>query len=362
MIKKIAWAKPSIGIDEKKAIEKVFDSGWFTQGPITETLEKKIAQMIGCKHAIVTNNGTSSLICSLLSHNIGSGDEVIVPSFTFIATVNAILSVGAKPILVDCNPKTFNTEVSFVKKKITKKTRAILPVDVSGMPIDVNAFQDLANEKDLVLIQDSAESIGAEYKQKKIGSFGHSTIFSFHMAKAVSGIEGGCIVTNDSNIAKKAKLIRSHGDANQYDHKVFGLNFRISDLHSAIILAQLKKIDRFLQHREHLSKIYKDELHQFEFQEIPDFVSRHPYMLFGLLTHKKQRNNLNNYLQKNGIETRICWLPVHKQPFHSKIFKLKLKNSETIYSKIINLPMGNALTENDIQIVIDTIKNWQRGS
>jgi len=357
---KISWAEPSIKNEEHSAINDVLKSQWLTQGPITEKLERSICKYVGAKHAIVTNNGTSSLICSLLAHEIGPGDEVIVPSFTFVATVNSILAVGAKPVLVDCDPKTFNTEVDYVKKKITKKTKAVMPVDVSGMPIDVNAFQDLVNEKNLFLIQDSAEAIGAEYKNKKIGSFGHSTIFSFHMAKVVSGVEGGCIVTNDSNIAKKAKLIRSHGDTGQYNHKIFGLNFRISDLHSIIIFEQLKKINQFLQHREKLAKQYKDELNQFEFQKIPDFVSRHPYMLFGILNPKKYRNSLNKFLQKNGIETRICWLPVHKQPYHSKIFNIKLKNSENIYSKILNLPMGNGLTEQQCQIVIDTIKKWKR--
>ena len=356
---KISWAEPCIGKEEHNAIQKVMNSNWLTQGPITEKLEKKLSQFIGSKYAVVTNNGTSSLICSLLAQGIGSNDEVIVPSFTFVATVNAILSVGAKPVLVDCNPKTFNTDIDFVKKKITKKTKAIMPVDVSGMPVDVDSFRELAKEKNLILIQDSAEGIGAKYKQKKIGSFGHSTIFSFHIAKVVTGVEGGCIVTNDNEIAQKARLIRSHGDAGQYVHKIFGLNFRISDLHSAIILEQLKKIDRFLQHRAKLAKKYKDELHQFEFQEIPDFVSRHPYMLFGLLTPKKYRNSLNKYLQKNRIDTRICWLPVHKQPYHGKIFDIKLKNSEDVFSKILNLPMGNGLTEKNCQIVIDTIKKWK---
>jgi len=359
-IHKISWAEPCIEKEEHEAIQRVVNSGWLTQGPITEKLEKNICKFVGSKYAIVTNNGTSSLICSLLAHGVGPGDEVIVPSFTFVATVNSILSVGAKPVLVDCNPKTFNTEVSYVEKKISKKTKAILPVDISGMPIDVNAFQDLAKEKNLILIQDSAESIGATYKNKKIGSFGHSTIFSFHMAKVVSGVEGGCIVTNDSDVAKKAKLIRSHGDSSQYTHKMFGLNFRISDLHSVIISEQLKKINRFLQHRDKLAKKYKDELNKFEFQEIPDFVSRHPYMLFGLLTPQKHRNNLNIFLQKNGIETRICWLPVHRQPYHSKFFNIKLKNSDNVYSRILNLPMGNGLTEKNCQIVIDTIKKWKR--
>jgi len=355
-IYKISWAEPSIEREEFTAIKKVMNSRWLTQGLITEKLEKNICKFVGSKYAIVTNNGTSSLICSLLAHGIGPGDEVIVPSFTFVATVNSILSVGAKPVLVDCNSKTFNTEVSYVEKKITKKTKAILPVDISGMPIDVNAFQILAKEKNLILIQDSAESIGATYKNKKIGSFGHSTIFSFHMAKVVSGVEGGCIVTNDNEIAKKAKLIRSHGDANQYDHRVYGLNFRISDIHSAIIIEQLKKINKFLKHRQHIAKIYKTELNNFKFQEIPNFVSRHPYMLFAILTPKEIRDSLNKYLNKNRIETRICWPPVHKQIFHSHVFKGSFPNSEDIFSKIINLPMGNGLTEENAVHITELIK------
>lgn len=356
---KISWAKPSLDMKEKTAIQKVLASGWLSQGPVTEKLEKNISKLLGVKYAIMTNNGTSSLISALLAHDIGPGDEVIVPSFTFAATVNAILSIGAKPILVDCNPKTFNTEVDYIKNKITKKTKAIIPVDVAGMPVDVREFKQFVKEKNLILIQDSAESIGAEYNNKKIGAFGHSTIFSFHMAKVVAGIEGGCVVTNDRTIFEKIKLIRTHGDAKRYDHKVFGLNFRISDLHSAIIIEQLKKINKFLSHRNQLAKLYKEELPKFNFQEIPNYVTLHPYMLFALLVSNKERNSLNNFLQKNGIETRICWLPVHKQFYHSKMFHMKLKNSEEIYSKIINLPMGNGLTETEVLKVSNLIKKWK---
>ena len=357
---KISWAEPSIEKEEFDAIQKVMASRWLTQGPVTEKLEKKISQTLGSKHAVVMNNGTSSLICSLLSHEIGPGDEVIVPSFTFVATVNSIMSVGAKPVLVDCDPKTFNTDVDFVRKKITKKTKAIMPVDVAGMPVDVDEFRELSKEKNLVLIQDSAESIGAKYKKKNIGSFGHSTVFSFHMAKVVAGIEGGCIVTDDYEIAQKAKLIRSHGDANRYDHRVFGLNFRISDLHSAIIFEQLQKMGKFLKHRNTISKIYKTELNNFEFQEIPQYVSRHPFMLFAILTPKKIRDNLNQFLNKNGIETRICWPPVHRQSFHSHIFKGKFPNSDEIFSKVLNLPMGNGLTEENAIHITEIIKKWRK--
>ena len=356
---KIRWAPPSITEDERKSVLKVFDSNWFTQGPITELVEKKICEITKSKYAVMTNNGTSALICSLLAHEIGPGDEVIVPSFTFVATVNAILSVGAKPVLVDCNAETFNTEVKFMKNKVTKKTKAILPVDVSGMPVDLDSFQDFANENNLVLIRDSAEGLGAEYKNNQIGSFNHTSIFSFHMAKIVSGVEGGCVITNKKQIAEKLKLIRSHGDAGQYDSKIFGLNFRISDIHSAIILEQLKKLNYFLKHRKKIAELYKSELINFQFQEIPDFVTYHPYMLFAILLSSKKRNSLNNYLNSNGIETRICWPPVHKQKYHSKIFKENLPNSEKVFSKIINLPMGNGLSEQDTMFIIKTIKKWE---
>ncbi len=356
---KIRWAPPSITKDERKSVLKVFDSNWFTQGPVTEQLEKKICQTINCKHAVVVNNGTSALICSLLAHEIGPGDEVIVPSFTFVATVNAILSVGAKPVLVDSNSKTFNTEIEYIKNKITKKTKAILPVDVSGMPIDIDSFRDFANDHNLTLIQDSAESMGAIYNHRNVGSFNHTAIFSFHMAKIVAGIEGGCVVTNNKKIATKLKLIRSHGDVKQYDSRIFGLNFRISDIHSAIILEQLKKIQTFLLHRQKIADIYKNELSSFEFQKIPDYVTRHPYMLFAILLSPKKRNQLNNYLNSNGIETRICWPPVHKQKYHSKLFKGSFPNSEKIFSRIINLPMGNGLSEEDAMFVTQIIKKWQ---
>ena len=356
-LRKIPWAPPSIGNEERKAAIKVINSEWMTQGKITESLEKKICETLGSKYAVVTNSGTSALICSLIAHGIGFGDEVIVPSFTFVATVNSILTVGAKPVLVDSDPRTFNTNPNFIKRTLTPKTRAILPVDVSGMPIDIIAFRKFAEKHNLILIEDAAEGIGGQYNNKKIGSFGHSTIFSFHMAKVVTGIEGGCVVTDDKKIASMVRLARSHGDVGQYNSTIFGLNFRISDVHSAIALEQIKKMNRFLKHRQKIASLYKDELSSYEFQEIPDFVTLHPYMLFAMLVTPKKRNKLKEFLWKNGVDTRICWLPVHKQPYHSKLFNQnRLPESELIYSKIINLPMGNGLSEKDANHVVDLIK------
>jgi perosamine synthetase len=360
--KKIFWSKPSIQKEEISAINKVAKSTWLTQGNVTEQLEKNLCKKFNVKNAVVTNSGTSSLICALLAHGIKPGDEVLVPSFTFISTVNSILSVGAKPVLVDSNPSTFNTETKFLKQKISKKTRAIMPVDVSGMPLDISKMTEFANKNNLILIEDAAEAIGAKYKNKKIGSFGHSTIFSFHMAKVVSGIEGGCILTDNSQIASKLRSIRSHGDVGQYNSKFFGLNFRISDIHSAVITEQLKKLDMFLEHRQNLAKLYKDELSNLvEFQSIPSFVTLHPFMLFAILVKPQIRNKLNKFLNQKNIETRICWPPVHKQKYHSTIFpKTKLIGSEEIFSKIINLPMGNGLTEEEALHIVKIIKKWYK--
>ncbi len=356
-MKNIPWSIPSLDNKERKAILNVFDSKWLSQGPKTKELEKKISKEIGGKYVIMTNNGTSSLICSLLSHGIGPGDEVIVPSLTFVATVNSILAVGAKPILVDNNPNTFNTEIKFIKKKLTKKTKAILPVDISGISIDIDEFRDFTLKNNLILIEDAAEAIGGEYKNRKIGSFGHTTIFSFHMAKVITGIEGGCIITNNKKISDSAKLIRSHGEVDKYNSKIFGLNFRISDIHSTIILEQLKKIKKFLIHRNRLAKIYQQELSDFNFQEIPDFVTMHPYMLFAILISPKKRDKVNYFLNKHGIDTRICWPPIHRQTFHSKLFKKeKFIGADSVYSQIINLPMGNGLSEEQITYVSKMIK------
>lgn len=353
---RIPWAPPSFGLKEQKAVEKVMRSNWMTQGEKTWELEKEICKVTNSKFAVVTNNGTAALICSLLANEIGSGDEVLVPSFTFVATVNAILAAGAKPILVDCDPLTFNTTPELMRKKISKKTRAIIPVDVAGMPIEIDYFQEFAKKNNLILIEDSAESLGAEYKNRKIGSFGQTAIFSLHMAKIVTAIEGGAIITNQKDIAEKARLIRSHGDVGGYNSIYFGLNFRISDLHSAIALEQMKKLNQFLKYRNKLAKIYKEELIEFEFQKIPKNVTLHPYMLFGVLLKSNIRNKVINYLNKKGIETRICWKPVHLQKYFSKKLRYHLPNSEQIYSRIINLPMGNGLTENQVIQVSKLVK------
>lgn len=355
---KVPWSPPAIEKEEKEAAIRVINSGWLTQGKETQKFEEELADYISCKHVIVMNNGTSALIASLLAEGIGKGDEVLVPSLTFIASVNAITAVGATPVLVDSNLKTFNTTPELMQDKLTNKTKAILPVDVAGMPIDIDKIRKFADENNLKIIEDAAQGIGASYKGKKLGSFDHTTIFSFHMAKTITTIEGGCITTNDDEISKKCRMIRNHGMQATYNYGMHGLNFKTTDIQSAIGKEQLKKISKYLAVRNKIANIYTKELKNFgEFQHVPEYVTSHSRMLFGILVEKDKRDEINKKLNGNGIDTRICWPPAHKQNHHSKIFTNEnLPNAEYISSKIINLPMGNGLTENSVNYVTEKFR------
>jgi len=351
MQRQVPWSPPDMGESEKKAAIEVINSGWITQGKITEALEKELAGKIGCKHCVVVNNGTSALITALLAHGIGPGDEVIVPALTFIATINSVIAVGAKPVLADSDIETFNTTPEIVKQRITEKTKAIMPVDVAGMPVDIDGFKKLAEENNLVLIEDAAEAIGAGYKGRNIGSFGHTSIFSFHMAKLCAGGEGGCISTDDDAFAEKCRMICNHGMKGRYEYLSFGLNFRITDIQSAIIREQLKKLDHYVKSRNGFADIYKKNLKNAVFQKIPSYVDAHPWMIFGVLVDKDKRDAIIKKLNENGIGTRICWPAPHKQGYHTGLFSGSYPNCEEISSRIINLPMGNALTVADIEYV-----------
>lgn len=356
-MKNIPWSSPDIGEEEKKAAKRVIDSGMLTRGKETEAFERDIEKYIGCKNAVVVNNGTSALVTAMLANGISPGDEVLVPTFTFVASVNAVLAVGAKPVLVDSDTETFNTTPELMKKYLTKKTKAIIPVDVAGMPIDVDAFTEFAGKNNLIMIEDAAEAIGAQYKNNKIGSFKHTAIFSFHMAKLVTSIEGGCVVTPDNEVARKCSMIHNHGMEKKYDHRYFGLNLRITDVQSAIGRAQLIKINKYIKWRNKLAKIYNEELGEsVEYQKIPDYVNVHPHMIFGVLIGKRKRDYIIQYLKKNGVDTRVCWPPVHTQEYHRKIFNGAYPNSEHIASRIINLPIGNMISEDDVNYVASTFK------
>lgn len=363
----IPWSEPDFGAEEKKAVNRVLSVGWLTQGNETVLFEKEISKFTGAKHAIVVNNGTMALIAALMAYGIGPGDEVITPSFTFIATINAILGVGAKPVLADSDLGTWNMTAGEAEKYITRKTRAIMPVHVAGLPVDIDEFKKLARKYKLALIEDSAEALGARYKKKNVGGHGTTSIFSFHMAKLVTSVEGGCIVTDNPLIAKKIKMIRNHGRSElykerkhgtEYSFEGFGLNMRMTDILSSIGRVQLTKIGRVLKHRQGLVDLYKKELGgKFEFQEIPPYATVHANMFFAFLTNKSLRSKIQKSLFGKGISTRVTFTPAHLQTWHKRHFKnRRFKNAENIFERILSVPLGNRITQAQVEKVIKELK------
>lgn len=342
---RIPWSKPKIGEAEKEAVKNVVDSGWWTSGDELEDLEDMIEEYLGCGAAVVMN-GTQALRAALIAHDIGEGDRVLVPTYTFAASVNAIISVGAEPVLVDCDLETYNISIDDVKRKIGE-VDALMVVDVAGMPVDIDKMVSIANREDVTLIQDSAESLGAKYKGEVVGGQEHTQTFSLHMAKLATSVEGG-IITGSSEIISRVRKIRNHGMEGKYHHTVYGENMRITDLQASIGRIQMKQIDDFLERRDELAGIYRSELaERVRFQKVPSYVTQHPYMIFQTrFENKETRDRVENALNEDSIDTRVCWKPVHLQPYFKERFgELKgLENSEELYDTTLSLPIGNAMT------------------
>jgi dTDP-4-amino-4,6-dideoxygalactose transaminase len=259
----IPIAKPLLGDEEKRAVSRVIDSGILASGPKTEEFEKEFAHYVGTKYAIATTSGTTALHLAMLSLGVQRGDEVILPAFSFIATANAPLFCEATPVFCDVNPRTFNIDPEKIKKLITKKTKAILPVHLYGQPADMNPILELAHEHDLSVIGDAAQAHGASYEGKMIGSFETLECFSFYPTKNMTTSEGGMITTNNEECAEKAVSLRNHGREKTkwgYEHGCLGYNYRMTDIAAAIGLEQLKKLPKFNEIRRKNASYFNEHL------------------------------------------------------------------------------------------------------
>jgi perosamine synthetase len=360
----IPWAAPDVGARERAAIDQVLATGWLGMGPKTKEFEGGLCAYTGARTATVVNNGTSALLTAYLAHGIRPGDEVLAPTYTFVATVSALLAIGARPVLIDCDPLTLNVDPDEVERvaKAHPQAKALVFVDVDGQPCDIDRLREIARARSLPLIQDAAESFGATYRGRPIGGYDHTTIFSFHIAKQLTTVEGGAVVTNDTEIAERCRLIRSHGEGpEKYVHIAHGLNFRPTDLQSAVGLVQLARVDQFLAHRDRLAQRYRQELADvLEFQHVPSFVTRATWMIFVALCHDAaERNAYNAWLRERGIDTRIPWPPVHQQPFYLARFgPQSLPHAERAYARVLSLPMGNAITDEQVAAVIECTREF----
>ncbi len=255
----IQMAKPIMGTEEKQAVLEVLDSGIIAQGPRTKAFEEAFAAMCTTRHAIATSSGTTALHVALLAHGLGEGDEIITSAFTFIASANSALYVGARPVFVDIAPRTFNLNPALIEAAITPRTKAIMPVHLFGLPCDMDPIVQIAEKHHLAIIEDACQSHGATYNGRKVGSFGTGT-FSLYPTKNITSGEGGMITTNSDEVAELCRVIRNHGMRRRYYHDQLGYNFRMTDIHAAIGLAQIGKLEQYNRKRQENAAFYNAHL------------------------------------------------------------------------------------------------------
>ncbi len=356
----IPIAKPIIGEDEVKAVTEVLRSGVIAEGQKVKDFEAAFAKFTGTSFAVAVNSGTAALHAALLAHRIGRGDEVITTPFTFVATSNSVLFTGAKTVFADIREDTFNIDPESIIEKITPRTKAIIPVHLYGQSADMKAIMDIAEDKDLIIIEDACQAHGATFEGKSVGSFGEGT-FSFYPTKNMTTSEGGIITTNDKNVAEKARMIRSHGSKQRYLHEMLGFNLRMTDIAAAIGLVQLGKIGNFNQSRINNAQYLTKSLGKIKGLILPHVDKRcghvfHQYTvrIRGDLTRDEVVSSLN----KNEIGTGIYYpLPIHKQPYYKELgYNDFLPVSERASKEVISLPVHPSLTKLDLDTISENLR------
>ena len=366
---KIYWDQ-----DDIEMVKEAIQRGMFWAiGPNIDRFEQMLAEYLGIRYAVVFNSGTSALHAALLACGIGEGDEVIVPSFTFIATANAPLFVAAKPIFADIEERTYGLDPQDVIRKITPRTKAIIPIHYGGCPCLIEELREIANEHNLILIEDAAESLGAAINSKKVGTFGVCAVLSFCANKVITTGEGGAVVTDSEEIYEKLKLLRSHGragNANYFssteymDYVALGYNFRMSDITAALAIAQLKKIDKVIEMRIRNSEALSARLSRIGEIEVrvPPAGFFHVYQMYTIRVKdgQEKRDTLLAYLTEKGIMSKVYFLPVHSSHFYrNKLsYDCRLPVTERISGQVLTLPMYPTLTESEIDYIADTIADF----
>jgi len=375
----LSWKIPLFKIywDESDVenVSNCIKSGmYWAEGPVIQEFEALIADYIGTKYCVSFNSGTSAQHAALLAYGIKEGDEVIVPSFTFISTANSALFVGAKPVFADIEEETFGLDPDSVLENISSKTRVIMPVHYGGCPCKIQELREIADDYGLVLIEDAAEAFGAEINGKKIGSFGDASMLSFCQNKIITTGEGGALVTDSEEIYQKLKLLRSHGraDNSQYfsstqaaDYITLGYNFRMSSLTAALGISQIQKTAEILKMRRErafyfTSRLKKEVGNNLRFPETPESYFN-VYQLYTILADK--RDELKDYLASRGIMTKIYFSPVHTTHFYQNVlgYECKLPITEELSESVLTLPMHPCLTFDEIDYVVNEIKNFYGG-
>lgn len=361
----IPWAKPCLGGKEKDYLLKALDSTWLSGGEFVNKFESDFARLIGTKYAVTTSNGTTALHLALLAVDIGPGDEVIVPAFTFVAPANVTLQTGAKPVYVDIDPKTWCIDVNEVEKSITDRTKAIIPVHIYGNVCEMQPLMKIAKDNGIYLIEDVAEAALSKYRGKFAGSFGDLGCFSFHATKTITMGEGGAVLTNDEKLIERMRIMRNHGmrEDKRYWHDVVGYNYRLTNLQAAVGCAQLENVDRIIGEKVRIYKRYFENLSDLpgiDFQQVSKEVEPVIWAVAIKINQdyfKGDRDFLITELLKRNIETRPGFYPFSAMPLYNAE---PLPIAKSIGRNIISLPSFPYLPDEDIDYICNQLKSLMK--
>jgi len=360
-ILRVKLSEVPITEEVKQAVLSVLESGWFTLGERLREFEKNFAAFIGTKHAVGVSSGTAAIHAVLLALGVKQGDEVLVPSHTAFPTVEPIIMCGATPVFVDIDPSTFTMDPSDAKKKITSKTRVLIPVHLYGHPCKLDEFSELCSSKGIALVEDSCQAHGAMFKGRRTGSFGIAGCFSFYPSKnlTVAG-EGGMITTDDSKLDERLRMLRHHGMSNRYTHELVGHNFRLSEIHAAIGNCLLQHLPKFNKLRVSWANMYRELLGNLPLQ-LPSEASWAHHVWHLYVIRSRKRDALMNHLKQKGIASEVHYrIPCHLQPALSWMPRVRLQATEEAVKEILSLPMHPLLDEGQVNYVADSIRDFCR--
>jgi perosamine synthetase len=367
-MQRIPLQRPSLGEEEIDAIRAVFDSRWLGLGPVVKEFEGKVKELIGARNVIAVNTGTSAIHIALEAFGVGKGDEVIAPSLTYVATIQAILQAGAVPVFCDIDENTLNTDVEDVKKKITSRTKAVLPVHYGGLPCDMDALTALCAERKLLLIEDAAHAFGSKYKGTFIGKFGDATCFSFDPIKNITCGEGGAVCTENDDVAEliRTKIIlgveketwRRYREQRGWFYEVTtpGYRYHMSNINAAIGLCQLKKLEKFMEKKRHYVRKYDEALEGVDGIRLltRDYQQTAPFFY---VIRVKNRDAFTDFLKNKGIDVGVHYIPNHLQPLFSK-YSLSLPATDTVWKEIVTLPLYYDMTDEIFDTVVARVKEF----
>lgn len=359
---KIPVYQPELFGNEKKYVNECLDTNWISsQGKFVKEFETKFSSYIGVEHGVAVANGTLACHLAFMALGIGPGDEVLVPTFTYIASANAIRYTGATPVFVDSCPDTWQMDPEMIRHKITSNTKAIMVVHLYGHPCDMKQIMEIARQHELFVVEDCAEAIGSKYNGKLVGSFGDIAAFSFYGNKTITCGEGGMVTTNDETLYARAVHLKGQGLAKyrQYWHDIIGYNYRMTNIAAAIGVAQLEQVDSFIERKRQVARWYRQYLENIPVewhQEAEDVL--HTYWMFSILVPKAtQRELLRQALEQAGIETRPVFYPIHTMPMYAQKYQ-RYPVAEDIGWRGINLPSWPGLSESEIQYICKTIRDF----